>query len=695
MKPIKIEPKNIKKHSVAPYNFVALQKPVVVKYNGPQELPPHNNFRGRNKEELLGGYIKYILKSETPILVSRGLRHEGGENRKAKFFINSDGQYAIPGNTIRGMVRANAQILSFSDIVGKKDEKGRHINSYIEDSRFLYRDLTSGTSLNKKYKDMLAIDSKGIARNVKVGYITKKGDGFFIQPAMELKEGVPYFRIAENNLKKKIGGKNIKGINFLADGEKNGEKDSEKDGKKYEPYQVKISFKLDGKGAIIGIGEVGEYNCEGYILSGGFITGKRSHYIVPAEKIQLSDEKMGKIEITEDCIRIYKNDMLATKKAYIEDGKFKVYKEYKFYALPENNEKKPIFYIKIDEKTEEKANEKPDRLYFGFIPFLRLGYSKTVLDGVADGCKGQEGISYTDAIFGFANKLYKNNENDSNISYKSRVSFEDAEVIGKGVVDEESVIDIILAEPKPTSYNLYLNQNKDKKELNIYEGDFNIRGIKQYWLKNYVEKPELKVGEAENMRIRIHPLKENTEFQGKIYFNNLDEEELGLLIWALKLEDNCYQNIGLAKPYGFGRVKVKDIKLNIEDLNKKYNSFSFCYYKEDNKENNIDKYVNTYKNNFSNKYLNGKRIEKEKPIKDLIHIKSQIVEPEDANNYGYMKLEEFKEKKVLPELSLYEQSIGYLHKKDKLERDKYNKSEFKKGDSKFKKIKEQGRTSKA
>ena len=76
MKPKEIRLEKIEEYSVAPYNFVALQELVVAKYNGPQELPPHNDFRGRNKEELLSGYIKYTLKAETPILVSRGLRHE-------------------------------------------------------------------------------------------------------------------------------------------------------------------------------------------------------------------------------------------------------------------------------------------------------------------------------------------------------------------------------------------------------------------------------------------------------------------------------------------------------------------------------------------------------------------------------------------------------------------------------------------
>ena len=669
MKPMEVRKEYIKNYSVAPYNFVSLPKVAVTKYKKPQELPPHNDFRGRDKSRLLSGYIEYTLKAKTPIIVSRG-----SESRDAKFFINTDGEYAIPGSTMRGLVRTNAQILSFSNIIGVKNKENKYINSYIEDSRFLYRDVASGTSLNNNYKKVLAVDpNKRIARNMKTGYIINKGGKFYIQPAKELKEGIPYFRVDELKLRE-IGGEKIEGIDFLYCRELLKYKDKLNDlnrtietnkrnkgvqgearrklndilkkygrERDYRPYQAEISFDLDKKGRITKVGNVGECSYDGYILSGGFILGKRSHYVVPAEDTQLTKEK-----VSEENIRAYKDDMLATKKAVIKDGKVVVKDEFEFYDLPKENEKKPVFYIKTN------------RLHFGFTPFLRLSYSKTVLGGVPNGYKDVEGISYTDAIFGFTNKSYEEDGEINSFSYKSRASFEDAVIVGEGIEDKESIIDIILAEPKPTSYNLYLEQSKnaDKKTLNIYEGNFVVRGFKQYWLKDYVEKPVLEVDKAENMKTTIYPLKGGTKFRGKVYFDNLDEEELGLLAWALKLNNGCYQNIGLAKPYGFGRIEVKDVKLNIEDLNKKYSSFSFDYYEEV----NVDKYIDIYKKNFSNKSLNGRDIEKEKPIEELMYIKSKVIKLQDANNYRYMELDEFKKKKVLPEILDYEKLLKSSYK---------------------------------
>jgi len=674
MKPVPVKKDKLKDesmYSVAPYNFVSFPSMSVSRYNRPEELPPHNSYKDK---ELLSGYIEYTIRAKTPIIVSDGV-----ERNEAYFFRNSDGKYAIPGNSIRGMIRTNAQILSFSNIVGNKDEKGKYRSSYIEDSRFLYRDMAGGNSLSKRYNRILSIDpNKRIAKDLKAGYIHKENRKYYIQPAMEIKEGIPYFRVDEIELRK-IGGNRIKGIEFLYDEglmskepelrelnkvvgsnnryEKNKAKKKilsilgkhSRENKGYKPYQVRISFDLNEKGKVIKVGNAGECNYEGYILSGGFILGKRSHYIIPME-----DDNQHRINLSEDDIMAYEDDMVSTNKADKKNGIVVPEKGYEYYALPKEGESKPIFYINKNGH------------HFGFTPYLRLSYTKSVLDGVREGYKNNTGISYSDSIFGFSNRVYKVGRNTKKYSYKSRVSFSDALVIGEAVEDDECTIDVVLSEPKPTSYNLYLKQSEmDKKELKTYEDDdFNIRGYKEYWLKNYVENPEIEEDKLINMKKKIHPLKEGTEFKGRIYFTNLYEDELGLLGWALKLNDRCYQNIGLAKPYGFGRIELMDVKVKIEDLEKKYTSFSFDYYKDD----DINRYIELYKEYFSKNKLGGKNIEETTTVKEFMYIKSVVIDENERNNYRYMDLDEFKLKKVLPDI---------LHCKDAYSKN-YNKSDTKK-----------------
>lgn len=660
MKPVEIKDKFLKGYSVAPYNFVSLPKKAVVRYNNPKELPAHNGFVNRKGKELLSGTIEYTIEAKTPIMVAAGKEDKNDNN--IVFFKDLEDNYAIPGNTIRGVLRTNCQILSFSNIVGQKDKEG-YSNSEIEDSRFLFRDVAGGNALTKKYKDIMNVDRNNrISRNLKAGYIINENNKYYIKASEKLNENRNYFRINEIDLrivanpdvKKEINfmyqakitdyAEELNDLNKLIHGKGNinwQKKNEAKNRKKkilecnkidYKPYISEISFGLDNKKSkIINVGKNGEYSKEGYLLSGGFIGGKMSHYIVPAP-----DRNTGAIDISSEDIKQYKDDLVRTKKMNKEE---KINKGFEFFDLPSEGETKPIFYIKTN------------RLHFGFTPNIRMFYSKSVLDGVSSSYKDVKGISHTDAIFGFTDIR---DENDKKYSYKSRVSFEDAIAKEEAGEDRDSSMKIILAEPKPTSYNLYLQQkiDADKKELNIYEDDFNIRGIKQYWLKDYVERPEIKEGEGENMISTIHPLKEGTSFNGRISFRNLEEDELGLLLWALRLEENCYQSIGLAKSYGFGRVQVTDITLKVENLQKKYNEFSFDFVEDA----NINEYIEGYKSTFSDEYLSdGKKIEEQLSIREFIYIKKTVIDEKDRNWYRYMDmdLKEFNDRRVLPTLLEY------------------------------------------
>ncbi len=646
MKPIKITNKKLKNYSVSPYNFVSFPKFGVSKYENIDELPVHNSYKDREGKELLSGIIEYSLVAETPILVSRGIKDE--KNRVARFFINNRGEFTIPGSTIRGITRTNAQILSFSNVIGNKNDKGKYNESEIEDTRYMYREIAGNDALAKKYKEELGINAqKRIVENVRAGYIYKKNEKkYIIEPAIKISGPTNYFRIDEIKLRKIVDKDIEKEINFMYSKDileiKNELKRTRNrnkraamlariKNKKYKAYQIPISFNYDkGKKEIMKVGSKGRYFYDGYIVCSEHMWGKRGHFIIPE-----ANKDIKSIEVKEESINHYVDDLIRTNKME-KTGKMKRGKE--FFGLPKGigeKNKKPVFFI-----------NKGKVLHFGFTPYLRVFYRKTVLDGVPENYKNVNGISYVDGIFGFSNKYL--NSDDCSASYKSRVSFEDVIVEGKEKVDKDSSIDMLLAEPKPTSYNLYLKQkiDSDKKNLNIYDGDFELRGIKQYWLKEYVEMPD--VGKNTNMIFKIEPLKEGSIFRGKIHFNNLYKDELGLLLWALKLDEGCFQNIGLAKPYGFGRVKVKDLTLNIENLQKKYTEFSFDYMEED----NIEKYIDYYKKEFSHKYLNGKDIDDMKPIKELMYIKSRIVKESETNNFRYMNMQakEFSNKKVLPEI---------------------------------------------
>ena len=78
---------------------------------------------------------------------------------------------------------------------------------------------------------------------------------------------------------------------------------------------------------------------------------------------------------------------------------------------------------------------------------------------------------------------------------------------------------------------------------------FCLRGHKQYLLRDL---PGYDVGGNST----IAPLPEGTQFRGTIHFHNLTDDELGLLLWSIRLDEGCYHVIGMGKPYGYGRSRI-------------------------------------------------------------------------------------------------------------------------------------------
>lgn len=135
----------------------------------------------------------------------------------------------------------------------------------------------------------------------------------------------------------------------------------------------------------------------------------------------------------------------------------------------------------------------------------------------------------------------------------------------------------------------YLCQDK-----NYNDDDFEIRGYKQYWLREHVD--ELPHTKNDNITSDFYPLsKDCGKFTGKIRFKNLTKDELGLLLWTIRLEKGKQQNIGKAKAYGYGRIVMEIEKLQIYDYEKMYNLNQFCLNPFDDYSDQVEMFIEYYK----------------------------------------------------------------------------------------------------
>lgn len=599
----------------APYNFIPFNNDVVSVDK--EQLLIHDVIN----DDMISGEISYKIKAESPIFIS------DGNGKDAQFTRNEKGEYIIPGSSVRGLIRNNVQILGLSSF-----------DDDIEDYSLMYREVANG--INKgRYKHILdnqpvniSEDSKAISvlLNVRAGYIGKKEDSYYIYKTEVDKindklKNMNYYVLSEKDMSYDKGYKEnfsffANNPNRLMNNIREGFEKSDINGKVqykpvngnneyYKPGNYQISYEIEGLKKVVKVGEPGKHSKEGYIVSSGFMNEKKVHYIIP--KI---DRKKTPLELKREDVQAYKIDF--------ENKKNTLKGKEVFFDLPKEDETKPVFYIELG-----------GRVYFGFTPRLRLFYDHSV----------KEGYKQTTVEFDYARSIFGTINEKS--AYKSKVSFTDAKLDDDVKPGEKK--EIILSSPKPTSYRDYIDQSKGDATYNSDE--FELRGIKQYWLH---DMNDVNIeSKNKNVASTLRPFDKGVSFTGKLRFNNLTKAELGVLLWSIKLEKDSMMNIGQGKPYGFGIISVSDITLKIVDNKKAYNvsnALDFSPFKEG----NVDEYIDCYKKVVSES-IGGKRIDELPSVVAFFNMKDSINKP-NKEKVRYMRIDakEYQNrKKALPAIN--------------------------------------------
>jgi CRISPR-associated protein (TIGR03986 family) len=619
-----------------PYNFISF--PEDEKWEYPYhltELPRHN------EDSELCGVIEYNFITRSKMTTN--------------FRLGTDGSIYISGSDVRGKVRSNLEILSYS------------YPEFIYSEGFLYRDFTSRTNLSKEYKNKLGINSKKIDEVIHTGYMYEKNGTYYVAPAKKIgnkyfetieeyrlrgmkslkKQGIGYMYYYTNNEDEEI--RRLKETessisrmirSMRNDLELNADKEFNKkmkniyckirnkwknrsylekelnnifsdyynkeNGKKYRslkdkylersevkksidniynelkksndfiPYQKEIEYTHNNRG-IEEIRTIGSKDKElgfekGILYCSTNASSKRNHYVIGVK------DKNINWKIDNSVIMRYNKNMesfkLTTKKnletikefydlfGSTEDkGKSEKVEKIVFYTLDENNNINNI----------------------GRTPYLKVAYENTIKDLLEKNIKSDsDRCSYAEAIFGFTGKGNNNKE-----SYKSRVRFSNIlpENNQKIVLETDK---FSLDSPRASALGMYLKQD-NSGNINTYnDKDSRLRGYKFYHIQekainksNDNKRNDKKKKEEEDRENTI--IGKDITFKGKIYFNNLREEELGLLLMSIdaKLLNNhisdikgqkeniqdIYEQIGGAKAYGYGKIEIEIDSISLKDKN--------------------------------------------------------------------------------------------------------------------------------
>ena len=282
-------------------------------------------------------------------------------------------------------------------------------------------------------------------------------------------------------------------------------------------------------------------NGEGVITYTGQM--KRKHHytrhIIPNwEEITLNEDNT----VDESVIEDYKNDETRQK---VEKGGVDVFqgpyclkndKASAYTGNPDVDFVAPCFYVK----------ERGKIRHFGYGRFYRIPYRQSIGMAVPKGLQSDI-IDYTDAIFG-RKELWG-----------SRLSFENAVCTSGKANQDNPAYARILSNPKPTSFQFYLNQDDPTQIKHWDSNGACIRGYKMYWHKKMSwANPEQEPSDM--CPHPIHPVKPGQVFQSRIRFERLSRDELGALLKVFELaqkdEELCFK-IGQGKSIGLGSIRVE------------------------------------------------------------------------------------------------------------------------------------------
>jgi len=553
----------------APYNFVPLSGWVFQPYWAHQVSHDVPFKEGRS------GSLDIKITAKTPILV-------GGKQTKATkkspgevhFFELPNKQHAIPGTSLKGMIRNVLEIASFGKM------------QFVDDRRLSIRDIsTSKTGFmgdnyeisgqkagflqlcdDHKTVELIPCKAAHVKHEELITFLNKKPQEILEVQLRHIKTQDNKERDKREQALKEAQGKYVfqRGMSVY---------------EKYAIWQALVSQNSSDNLPTLSFDSVEP----GYQL--GTIKGlKKGEKGTLVFTTQISDKGQNKRAKYRDFVfydrknesplevspRIFKDFI------YIHGDEDKksagswrhFWRDRFFYS---QSHEIPVFYH-LDDDGQVRS--------IGLAYLYRLAYhcsiGQTIQHTNQDHCSPDaEGYDLAELLFG---KVHPN-EKKPHENLKSRVSFGTA--LSDNTAEEIGNLNAtILNGPKPTYFPNYIRQDdkmdeksslckiREKGQYRTYmQDDSEIRGWKRYPVKRWQELPALEEEQKNNkqVQVKLFPLKAETTFKSTIRFHNWLPEELGALIWTLTwggYEALCH-SLGMGKPFGFGQVSIQIVDNDI------------------------------------------------------------------------------------------------------------------------------------
>lgn len=507
----------------APYRFVPLAPFVVV--------PEWGKFVSHDHpfEDGVSGELNIKITAKTPICVG-GEQSAATATQAGKVHFNRtiEGDFAIPGSSIKGMLRNVLEIATFSRFSQVEDQ---HLS--IREIKKKDKNESSKTVTYMKY--MFDNPSKS-------GWLNFKNGQWTITPCN-------FTRVHQQKI---IDFYNIP----FAEWDSDELKTASSRYKKFKACAPKVSFNyIEGTEYIKQLADLVpkgvQAEAQGYLVVTGqpganFTTkhGKKYEFIFHSTQPE------------ESALPIPSFVKLGFDQIYQDSTDWAYFK--KLMNTPQlESPGVPVFYHEKNREIES----------FGLSKMYRLPFKITLHDAIKNSSEAhltKDFPDLADLMFGFLD-----GENSEFSGLRGRVSFNTA--IAKTAFNSRMNKETILNGPKPSFYPAYIEQDRNEY-ISMLNEKAKLTGWKRYPIKE-LDIPTINGKSANNKKVQVQleSLPEDSQFDHTIRFHNLRRVELGALLWAIDFggDTTCFHGIGMGRPLGFGAVQlaITQSKLRANSLN--------------------------------------------------------------------------------------------------------------------------------
>lgn len=554
----------------APFNFVPLNEKIFFPDWADQvshDIPFSDGESGE---------IELELEALTPVFVRNG---HTAEDAKAKndnylsFSKDINDNYFIPGTSVKGMIRNVLEIISFGKM--NLDPSVKYATREWDNPKiFDLKNITEQSKICCGYlvqqKNKVIIENHGIPYRINHKRLAElfntdifknhfsKNSGFNLNKPHEKLDPksakFKYHLIEREN----IFEKDLKNIRFSFDNEFVND---------FQPNRIKLDNSGDIIGDIVFTGQPDPWTSDDQERRKAE-KGKGKFYEFVFDKN--SDDKHPEFPIDELMVKQFK--------FFNKDSEDWNSWKTKF----ERGEKVPVFFRHNGNKVKDFG--------LAFLYKIPFKYSPKELSNLTQKNFDPNLPDLPELIFGYTG-LKRSTKSNDKTSLKGRVQFGSFKAPSE--TKALATLKTTLGSPKASYYPLYIEQKEGKggivplkrerqgrREIEYYDyttyhsKDAKIAGWKRYPVKN---KATHKPTDNEDLDSVFQPLPVGTTFNGKIRFHNLKPVEIGALISAISFHGNSehlFHQIGMGKPQGFGKIKIKKVELsNLKPVNHYLSAF--------------------------------------------------------------------------------------------------------------------------